>query len=332
MIETFGKLDDGRTVERVRLAAHGLSANVLTWGAVLQDLRLEGFSHSLVLGFPDFEHYPSRSPNFGSIVGRVANRIRNGRAEIGGKSYQFDLNVLGRHTLHGGANGAGKQLWRIASKGEDFVTLALVLPDGQMGFPGTMTVTATYKILPGPVLEIAVDAQSDAATLCNFAHHSYFNLDGSGDARRQVFQAHADNYLVIDDDLVPSGEVAPVSGTQFDFRSPRPILLGDAQYDHNLCLSRQRCACRPVAVLKGAESGIEMTIETTEPGLQLYDGINIKGRTEDLPGLNGQPYEACAGIALEPQAWPDAPNQEWRDQVDLAAGETYSQLTRFVFR
>lgn len=331
MIEAFGTLDDGRAVDRVCLSAHGMTANVLTWGAVLQDLRLAAVPHALVLGFPKFEHYPKHSPNFGSIVGRVANRIRNGQAQIEGKPYQFDRNVLGRHTLHGGADGSGKQLWRIASAGDDFVTLALTLPDGHMGFPGTLGVTATYRILPGPALEIAIDADCDTPTLCNFAHHSYFNLDGGGDARGQQFQVHADHYLVIDEDLVPSGRIAPVDGTPFDFRSIRPIQLGDAQYDHNLCLSRQRCACRPVATLKGTKSGLEMTIETTEPGLQLYDGINIPGRTEDRPGLDGKPYGAHAGIALEPQAWPDAPNQDWADQVRLLPGETYQQLTRFRF-
>lgn len=329
MAEIFGRLADGRAVHRVRLAAHGLSANVLTWGAVLQELRLTGVAHSLVLGFPEFEHYPTRSPNFGSIVGRVANRIRNGEAVISGKLHRFDRNVLDRHTLHGGAGGSGKQLWTIADYGDDCVTLALTLPDGHMGFPGAVDVRATYRILPGPALEVEITAESDAETLCNFAHHSYFNLDGVGDARHQSLQVQADHYLGIDDDLVPSGAVLPVDGTQFDFRTMRPILRGDARYDHNLCLSRQRCACRPVARLKGAGSGVEMTIETTEPGLQIYDGGKI--RTDDLPGLDGAPYTAFSGIALEPQVWPDAPNQEWADQVRLGPGQSYRQMTRFVF-
>lgn len=332
MIEVFGRLDDGREVERVRLAAHGLAVDVLTWGAVVQDLRLDGVGHSLVLGFSEFKHYPVRSPSFGSIVGRVANRIRNGRADIGGRTYQFDRNVLGRHTLHGGADGTGKQLWRISDSGDDFVTLSLTLPDGHMGFPGRVDVQAIYRIVPGSALEVEITAGADAETLCNFAHHSYFNLDGGGDARRQEFQAQADHYLAIDEDLVPTGEVAAVNGTRFDFRSPRPILSGDARYDHNLCLSRQRCACRPVARLKGVASGIEMTVETTEPGLQLYDGATIKEKTGDVPGLNGEPYEAFSGIALEPQAWPDAPNREWADQVRLLPGRSYSQLSRFLFR
>ncbi len=330
MVEAFGRLGDGRVVERACLSAHGLSANVMTWGAVLQDLRLDGIEHSLVLGFPEFEHYPAKSPNFGSIVGRVANRIRNGQAEIGGKTFRFDRNVLDKHTLHGGAQGSGKQLWQIEGSGPDYVTLTLTLPDGHMGFPGTMDVRATFRIMPGPALEIAISARTDAETLCNFAHHSYFNLDGGGDARRQEFQAHADHFLKLDDDFVPTGYVASVDGTQFDFRAARPFQLGDVRYDHNLCLSRQRCACRPVARLTGVGSAVEMTIETTEPGLQVYDGGKIK--TGDLPGLDGAPYTAFSGIALEPQAWPDAPNQDWADQVRLKPGETYSQVTRFRFR
>lgn len=329
MIETFGGLDDGAMVERVRLSAHGLSANILTWGAVLQDLRLEGVGHSLVLGFPEFQYYPTRSPNFGSIVGRVANRIRNGQAEIAGTLHQFDKNVLDRHTLHGGAAGSGKRLWRLTGSGDDFAMLEQTLPDGHMGFPGEMQVRAVYRILPGPALEIEITATSDAETLCNFAHHSYFNLDGAGDARRQEFQVQADHYLGLDEDLVPDGSVLAVDNTPFDFRTARPILQEGVLYDNNLCLSRQRIACRPVARLKGVQSGIEMSIETTEPGLQVYDGAKIKGRTEDLPGLDGAPYDAFSGIALEPQAWPDAPNQEWADQVRLSPGETYTQTTRF---
>ena len=336
-MDVFGELDDGRVVQRVHLTGHGLSANVMTWGAVLQDLRLDGFGHSLVLGFSEFAHYPARSPNFGAIVGRVANRIRNGEAKIGGRVYTFDKNVLDRHTLHGGGTGAGKRIWEVEETGADFVTLSQILPDGHMGFPGNMTVHATYRIVPGPVLEIEISAISDADTLCNFASQSYFNLDGGGDARRQFFQVDTDHFLTLDEDLVPTGEVASVEGTQFDFRSARPLLLGkaglsgEAGYDNNLCLARHRTDCRQVARLKGAVSGIEMKIETTEPGLQIYDGSKIGARTEDVPGLNGAPYQAFSGIALEPQAWPDAPNQDWADQVRLAAGETYRQTTRFVF-
>ena len=328
-VERFGSFG-GAPVERVTLSAHGLTARVMTWGAVLQDLRLDPHPHPLVLGFDRFDLYPERSPSFGAIVGRVANRIAGGQAEIGGRAYRFDRNFLGRHTLHGGSDGSGRRLWRIAEAGADFVTLAIALPDGHMGFPGNLEARASYRILPGPALSIEIGATADAETVCNFAHHSYWNLDGTASALDHLLRIDAADYLATDDELIPT-DVLPVAGSPFDFRAARPLGGEGALHDLNFCLSDAAQALRQVAALTGPRSGLTMAIETTEPGLQLYDGANIPAKAGDAPGLGGTPYGAFAGIALEPQRWPDAPNRAWAPQVRLVPGQEYRQHSVFRF-
>lgn len=318
--QPFGTTDDGQPVECTTIAAHGLTARVMNWGAVLQDLRLAGINHPLVLGYPEFAAYPAHSPNFGAIVGRVANRIRNAQAPIDGEVYKLDCNCLGRHILHGGSDGCGVQVWQTLDAGDDFVRLGLQLPDGHMGFPGTLDIEAVYRVFPGPALAVEITAKTDKPTLCNLAHHSYFNLNGGGDGRDQHLQIAADAFLPVDGDLVPTGEVRQVAGTEFDFQQARTIQRGDTRYDHNFCLAEMRGPMRPVATLSG--KAVSMVIETTEPGLQLYDGATI-------PGFGG--FGPYGGIALEPQAWPDAPNQAWAGQVALAPGQIYQQTTLFRF-
>ena len=179
-LDTFGETAGGEPVKRVRITGHGLTAWSLTWGAVLQDLRLDGVPHPLVLGFPRFPPYLESTAYFGAIVGRLANRIAGGRATIAGVAQRLDRNDGGHHTLHGGRNGSGRRLWRLQDAGEDFVTLRCALPDGHMGFPGNLDAVATYRIDAGPALALDLSAETDAETLCGFAHHSYFNLDGAG--------------------------------------------------------------------------------------------------------------------------------------------------------
>jgi aldose 1-epimerase len=327
-VERFGFLG-AAPVERITISAHGLTARVLSWGAVLQDLRLDGHPHPLVLGFPDFDPYPAHTQNFGAIVGRVANRIAWGSAPVGGRVAELDRNYRDRHTLHGGRDGAGRRLWHVAEAGGDAATLALHLPDGHMGFPGALQARCAYRVRPGPALEIEITATTDAPTLCGFAQHGYFNLDGTASVLDHMLRVDAETYLEADADLIPTGARRPVAGTPFDFRDPRPVRHGDARYDHNFCLGECRQALREVAVLSGPESGITMTVETTEPGLQVYDGARTA--TGAVPGLAGASYGPFAGIALEPQCWPDAPNRPWAHQVQLAPGGEYRQVSVFRF-
>lgn len=327
-IERFGTFR-GAPVERISVSAHGLTAKVLGWGAVLQDLRLDGVPRPLVLGFPDFAPYVEQTQNFGAIVGRVANRIGWGRAPVRGRIYELDRNFRGRHTLHGGRDGAGRQPWRVREAAGDFVALDLHLPDGHMGFPGALAAQATYRICPGPALAVEITATADAPTVCGFAHHGYFNMDGAPSALDHLLQVDAPSYLETDADLIPTGALRAVAATPFDFREPRPLRRGETRYDLNFCLYDHPRALRRVAALIGPQSGLTMIVETTEPGLQVYDGaLSATGTTA---GLSRAPYGSFAGIAIEPQRWPDAPNQHWAHQVQLDPGQEYRQLTVFRF-
>jgi aldose 1-epimerase len=325
--EIWGHMPDGSAVHRVTLTGGGLTAHVLTYGAVLQDLRLAGHDAPLVLGFPEFAPYLTDSPYFGATVGRFANRIRDGHLELDGQSYQLNTNEGGRHTLHGGADGLGGHLWAIEEASSDCVTLKAVMPDGHMGFPGNLTCTVTFTLLYGGTLDVQMRAETDKTTLCSLAHHSYFVLDDAETVSQHQLQIAAESYTPVDDMLIPTGEAAPVAGTRFDFREAAPLSQA-YPVDHNFCLSNARQALRPVARLQSAVSGVRMDCLTTEPGLQVYDGAGI---AIDGPGLRGQKMGANAGLAMEPQVWPDAHHHKDFPPAVLRRGETYHQHTQFVF-
>lgn len=328
--EIFGHLPDGQPVHRVAIAGGGMTANIVTWGAVVQDLRLAGHAAPLVLGFDDFADYPARSPYFGAIAGRFANRIANGRFSIDGTAYQTEKNFLGKHTLHGGSAGIGRRLWTLADHGADFATLTHRAGDGEMGFPGNLDITCSYALKSPGRLVVELTATTDAPTLCNLAHHSYFNLDDGGRSNvlDHLIQIEAEAYLPVDAELIPTGAVIPVAGTELDFRTPRPIRNGEPHrpYDHNFCLSAARGPLRRAATVR---SGVEMEVWTTEPGIQLYDGPGI---ASDLTGLDGIPYGPHSGFCLEAQIWPDAPSHPYFPQALLRPGEHYAQTTEYRFR
>ncbi|MBL8579573.1 MAG: galactose mutarotase [Mesorhizobium sp.] len=332
--EIFGTTADGKPVHRFGITGGGLTAHVMTWGASVQDLRLAGHDAPLVLGFDTFEPYPQYSSYMGAIAGRYANRIANGQFTIDGKTYQADKNFLGKHTLHGGSHSYGKQVWDVASHGVDFVTLSLRDPDGAMGFPGNLDVVCTYRVKAGGVLSVELTATTDKPTLCNLAHHSYFNLDdgGSGDILGHSMVIPAGAYLPVDDELIPTGVVQPVDDTAFDFRKPRAVDLEEegeqVLYDHNFCLHSDKGPLRQATWVKGATSGVEMEVWSTEPGVQFYAGAKIE---RPVPGHEGRMYKAYAGLALEPQVWPDSPNRAYFPQALLRPDEVYRQVTEYRF-
>lgn len=331
MMQIFGKMQDGTEIHRVALAAHGLSANILTYGALVQDLRLDGHKAPLVLGFEDFDSYLAHSPYFGATAGRYANRIRDGHLKIDGKTFQLDRNFLGKHCLHGGVRSAGKRVWTVEAHSPDSVTMSITLADGEMGFPGEMQVKVIYRLLPDSTLDISYHATTDKPTLCNFAHHSYFNLDGGSSVQEHDLQISASHYTPVDCELIPTGEVLSVEGTGFDFLEPKKVRQGGVGgvFDHNFCLSNERTALRPVARLQSGNSGVSMQINTTEPGLQAYDGARID---IPVPGLDGAKMAAYAGIALEPQVWPDSPHHPHFPQAILRPNEEYTQHSQFAFK
>jgi aldose 1-epimerase len=307
----------------------------MSWGAVLQDLRLAGHDAPLVLGFDRFEDYPAHSPYCGAVAGRCANRIAHGRFTIDGEHYQADLNDHGRNTLHGGSDGFGRRNWRLAEAGPDSVTLTLHDSDGAMGFPGALDVTCTYHIRAPGTLRITFEAVCDRPTLCNLAPHSYFNLDngGAGDILGHRLMIHAGAYLPITEDEIPTGVVEPVQKTPFDFMIPREIRRDEAgeqlKYDHNFCLAAARRPLSLAAWAQGAGSGVELEVWTTEPGLQFYAGYKVDVA---VPGHGGRRYKPYSGFCLEPQIWPDSPNRPYFPQAVLRPGETYRHVTEYRFK
>lgn len=319
----FGHLPDGREVQSVTLRCESVRANVLTMGAIVQGLWFEDLKHSLVLGTPDLDDYLGPARYFGAIVGRFANRIGNGRFKIDETACSTDLNFRGRHTLHGGSAGTDVQVWQIIGLTDNSVTLLLTLADGHMGFPGNIEITARIFLEPD-ALCFDLSARSDAPTPCSLAHHGYFDLDGSGDVRDQTLMIAAEHYLPVNDDLIPTGEIAVVDGTGFDFRKPR--LIGDHGYDHNFCLSDTEQPLRPVARLAG-RNGLMMDVETTCCGLQLYDGSGV----DVVAGVDRHRYGAYSGIALETQHWPDAVNQPGFPDAILRPEHVWSATTVYRF-
>ena len=328
MKEVFGYTAQGDAVERVRISGGGLTAYIMSWGAVLQDLRLAGHEPPLVLGFPRFEDYPAHSPYFGAIVGRVANRIAGGRFSIGGREYETDRNEGGRHTLHGGSDGTGSRLWTFGEITESRATLTLHDPAGMMGFPGNVDIGCTYELTEQSTMRITLEAQTDAATPLSLAHHSYFNLDGSADCGEHRLQIEADRYLPVDGDLIPTGEVAAVQGTALDFLQQRQLRESRVQggLDHNFCLADSRRKLSIVARL--CAGGVTMYVATTEPGLQCYDGRLIN---TPVPGLTGERYGPFSGVALEPQCWPDAVHHPQFPDIVLRPDDRWRQISEFRF-
>ncbi|MCK0167974.1 galactose mutarotase [Jannaschia sp. S6380] len=306
------------------ISGHGLTARFTDMGAILHDLRLDGVDHPLVLGLADLDHYPEHSNYMGATAGRFANRIGDARFALDGVEHRTDPNFRDRHTLHGGAAGTGKRVWEVLDHDARAIRFGLSLADGEMGFPGAMRIEALFTCAPDATLRAAYRATTRATTICNLAHHTYWNLSGASDISDHILTVAADRYVPVDDDLIPTG-VAPVDGTRFDFRAGR-ALPGDGLLDHNLCLSDARVPLRPVATLRAGD--LSMTLATTEPGLQVYNGALL---ATPVPGIDGRTYRAHAGTALEPQVWPDAPNQDGFPDATLRPGETYEQTTTFTF-
>ncbi len=330
--ELFGQTTAGEPVYRVTLEGGGLTMKVITWGAVIQNLRLEGHSHPLVLGFETFDDYPRHSPYFGATPGRCANRIANGCFTLDGKEYQLERNENGSGHLHGGSDGIARRNWDIVSLAPDRVELAIVDPDGRAGYPGNCSITATYALREHGVLSVVYTSTTDRPTLANVCQHSYFNLDGGEDALGHDLMLAADAYLPVDDRLIPTGEIRPVDGTPFDFRTMSPMdrqLDGErVLYDHNFCLSPSRVEKRTVAIARSITSGVAMEVRTTEPGVQFYAGAKLN---VPVAGLEGRRYGPFAGFCLETQTWPDAINHPNFPSAVLRPGERLRQETDYVF-
>ncbi len=320
----FAETPDGAPVDLVTLTGGGTTAQVMTWGATLQDLRVDGVDRSLILGSPDFAAYLGAMRYFGAIVGPVANRIAGGTAKIDGQRYEFERNEAGRTTLHGGVIGTDARLWELAERGEDFCRLTLHLEDGEGGFPGNRTLGAQYRLGDDGALTLSLTATTDKATWINLANHAYWNLTGADGLDDHALTIAAASYLPVDDHLIPIGAPAPVAGTRFDFRTPRPVRReGEVMIDHNFCLDP---GAIPSLTLTGG--GLALEITTDMPGVQIFDATVIAPGA----GHDGRIYGPNAGLAIEPQFWPDAANHPDYPSIRVSPGETWSQTSRFHIR
>lgn len=337
----FGALKDGTRIEAVRLSnAHGIRATVMTYGATLQSLEMpdrKGKAADVVLGYDrvaDYEAYPNY---FGATIGRYANRIGGARFTLDGREYGVSRNDQA-NSLHGGAKGFDKRVWRIldvTSGPRASVRLALTSPDGDQGYPGKLEAQVVYSLDDAGTLVIDHSATTDAPTVVNLTNHSLFNMAGEGGVRdvlAQDLQIPATRYTPVNAGLIPTGELRPVAGTPFDFRTARPVGTHirdgrDAQIvvgrgiDHNYVLDGGTSRdVRRVARLSDAPSGRVLEVWSTEPGLQVYTGNFLAGT---VVGKQGHVYRMGDGIALEPQRFPNAPNEPKFGPTRLAPGETY---------
>ena len=324
----FGTTRDGTPVEMITLRNDHLSASFLTLGAVLQDLRLPEVPYGLTLGADTVEAYQTRMSSYGSIMGPIVNRISGACVTIEGTSYPLEANQDGTHTLHTGAMGTHKRVWRVADLTDNSLTLTLAQPHLIDGLPGNRHFTVTYS-LDQSSLTFTIEATTDAATLVNFANHSYWNLDGTPTYAGHTLQISADHYLPTTPDNRPTGAIAPVQDA-YDFRQPRTLSADDATfYDHNFCLSTARQPLRQVAALTGT-SGVALIVSTTEPGLQLYDGGTMG--TAPHRGHHGRAYGPYEALALETQFWPDAPTHPHFPSISVTPDTPYRSETRYAFR
>ncbi len=334
MIRQCGVFDGHDILEITLTSTAGACAKVLTWGAVLRDLTVplrDGARQRVVLGFERFEDYPAHSPNFGAIAGRYANRIGHGRFRLDGREYHLPLNN-GQHHLHGGPAGFGKRPWSLVSHAANSVTLSCHSPAGDAGYPGALTALCTYTLEEPASLRVDLTATTDAPTIVNLCHHSYFNLDGSADITGHALQVEADVMTPVDAGNIPTGAMDLVAGTRFDFRQPRPVGLmvegAPALYDHNFVLRKRRGEFARIATLDSPLNGLRMDVWSTEAGLQVYDGHHV---STPVPGLNGERYGPRAGLALEPQVFPDTPNKPHFGDCTLRPREVYRQRTDYRF-
>jgi aldose 1-epimerase len=344
--EQVGTLADGRPVHRWAMANdQGMTVAVLTFGGIVHTLEVpdrDGVPANVVLGQPTLDDYVAGNPPYlGALIGRFGNRIAGGVFTLDGRTWRLPVNNP-PNSLHGGTEGFDRRVWT-ATGTDAGVELAYTSPDGEMGFPGTLEITVRYTLTPDNALRIDYLATTDATTVLNLTNHSYFNLAGeaAGSIEGHILQLNGGRYVPTDATSIPTGELAPVAGTPFDFTSPHAVgeRIGDddeqlrfgAGYDHNYVLDRPpgtEGSLVAAARVEEPGSGRVLEVATTEPGLQLYSGNQLDG---SVTGTGGVAYGPRAGLALETQHFPDSPNQPGFPSTVLRPGEVHRSATVYRF-
>jgi aldose 1-epimerase len=342
----FGDID-GVPVHAYDLTTAGrLRARLTDFGARLVELHVPdrtGFLADIVLGFDDLSSYASSDAYFGATCGRYGNRIAGGRFEFHGRQVQLDRNE-GRNHQHGGRDGFDRKVWRaVYDPAGTSIRFEAASADGEMGFPGAVDISATYEFDPHEV-RVTMECRTDAPTIVNMVHHSYFNLAGhdAGDVLGHELTIDGGFYTPVDEELLATGEIRSVAGTAFDFRGGQRIgsriseradpggvgLVGARGFDHNWVLRGTPGELHDVAVVRDPGSGRAMRLRSTEPGVQVYTAGDLDG---DVIGKGGVAYVRYAGLALETQKFPCSPNFSHFPATELRPGQLYRHQTVFTF-
>ncbi|HEV2835752.1 MAG TPA: aldose epimerase family protein [Pyrinomonadaceae bacterium] len=333
--QKFGTTDDQEVSLYTLTNEHGLEVSITNYGAAVVSLMApdrNGKFGDVVLGYETLEEYVRNPRYFGGLIGRHANRIGRGKFSLNGASYQLTQNNGVNH-LHGGLRGFDKRVWNVIGVVDDdrkILRLGYLSRDGEEGYPGNLSAAVTYKLLPDNELEIEYRATTDRDTIVNLTNHSYFNLAGKGTILDHELTLHADSFTPVSNELIPTGEIKAVENTPMDFRSSKAIgtdLSSAGGYDHNFVL-RDFEGLRPAARLFEPTTGRVLEILTTEPGIQFYSGNFLDG---SLIGKGGAVYHKYAGLCLEPQHFPDAPNHVNFPSTVLRPGEVYKHTSIYRF-
>ncbi|HUO25761.1 MAG TPA: aldose epimerase family protein [Candidatus Aquilonibacter sp.] len=338
--QPFGKTPDGTTIDLYTLNDGKVEARIMNFGGIIVSLRTpdrNGKMDDIVLGYDSLEPYLTNPAYFGAIIGRYANRIAHGTFQLDGKTYSIPKNN-GDNALHGGTRGFNKVVWT-AQQIKDGIELTYVSPDGDQGFPGTLTSTVSYT-LHGGALRIEYSATTDKDTVVNLTNHSYFNLagEGHGDILGDVAKIDASRFTPVDSNLIPTGALKPVQGTPFDFRAPHvigerihaddPQLKLAKGYDHNFVLDHPEGELAEAAEVFDPTTGRVLRVLTTQPGVQFYTGDSLDG---SITGKHGHVYRQYSAFCLETQHFPDSPNHPSFPTTELKPGEKFHSVTIFEF-
>jgi aldose 1-epimerase len=336
----FGQTPDGTPVEIYTLKDGTIEARIMTYGAIVVSLRVpdrDGKTADVVLGHDTLQGYEPNPPYFGAIVGRYGNRIAHGEFKLDGKTYHLPKND-GDNTLHGGTVGFNQAVWK-AKEIENGIELTHVSPDGDQGFPGTLTATVRYTLV-GDTLRLEYSAVTTKDTVLNLTNHSYFNLsgEGNGDILHDELRIFASRFTPVDKALIPTGELRPVAGTPFDFR--KLTVIGsrindnDQQldyahgYDDNWVLDKPDEKLTEAAEVYDPTSGRVLQVFTTQPGVQFYTANFLDG---SIKGKGGKAYGRRSALCLETQHFPDSPNHPNFPSTELKPGQHYHSITEFRF-
>ena len=341
--QDFGTAD-GQPITLYTLTnAHGMSISAMNYGATVVKLLVpdkSGKSDDIVLGFDDLAGYLGEKggPYFGATIGRYGNRIAKGQFSLEGHSYQLATND-GPNALHGGKKGFDKCVWEaeIVSTSPPSVLFSRISPDGEEGYPGTMKVSVQLTVTEANQMKFYYTATTDKPTVVNLTHHTYFNLGGAGSGTilDELLTLKADAYTPVNSTLIPTGEIKKVEGTPMDFR--KPTAIGDriqqvggkpVGYDHNFVLYDAGKGVREIATVHDPKTGRVMTVLSDQPGVQFYSGNFLDGT---LTGKNGKDYQQYDALCLEPQHFPDSPNEPKFPSVVLEPGAKYHSTIIYAF-